>query len=355
MISKEFKELVKKIKELGWTIWDVPYNILIDKETLKPKPSTKNLKTFELINLISKLPTNEKEVVGSRRRREKSSIDSQLLNYVQSELGSNSNLGIIENLYSLYIDYTSKLKTLQAKKDRESLKLAKELEKEKLIMSLDRRDIANTISGIIKSMNPYIKRQEDSIKTTFKLKEKELLDEWSDIEESMKNDDVKIIRPSKSIESVIMWSPIKYNGTAKNVKDYIRSKHYSFFNKWFDRKGYSLNTSAKYILGGKINDLISQFQKAFRQNEELKVEVLFHRLIKINPTLRDYTLTSPYNGTEFTLTATNDKGVNYTINTNTITAGGYNIQRLHTRWLVTVRNSQTGKIEKFTIDDKTKS
>lgn len=352
MISTEFKNLVKGVKDSKWkTVWDVPYNVLIDKATGEPKQTPKNLITHNLITLVSKLPESELKALSPRYKSD--SLQSNMEQFVKSTLGGEEYWGILTSLFELFTDYRSKMKTVLAKKERDAKKAEVERKKQKLILSLNRKDIAQSISKIQKSMEPYIKGHEKSIESTFKSKEKELLSDWSSVQKSMKDDDVVIIRPSKNPTSTIQYSPIQYNGPSKTVKDYILSKHRSFATKWFNTKLYSLNTTATYIFDGKVGDLISQFQKAFRQGEELKVEVLFHRLIKINPTLRDYTLTSPYNGSEFTLSATNDKGVNYTINTNTITAGGYNIQRLHTRWLVTVRNSQTGKIEKFTIDDKT--
>jgi hypothetical protein len=350
MISKEFKDLVKGVKKLGRG-YDVPYNILFDKVTGELKQTPKNIQAFELVKLYDKIDDTEKKALQMGWRGD-SKIKHALDAYLKAEFGQDTSIFTF-SLPDLSSDYRRKMKTILAKKERDTKKAEVEREKQKLILSLNRKDIAQSISKIQKSMEPYIKGHEKSIESTFKSKEKELLSDWTSIQKSMEDNGVVIIRPSKNPVSTIQYSPIQYNGPSKTVKDYILDNHYSFANKWFNTKLYSLNTTATYIFDGKVGDLISQFQKAFRQGEEFKVEVLFHRLIKINPTLRDYTLTSPYNGSEFTLSATNDKGVNYTINTNTITAGGYNIQRLHTRWLVTVRNSQTGKIEKFTIDDKT--
>jgi hypothetical protein len=354
MISNEFKDLVKGVKDSKWkTVWDVPYNVLIDKITGEPKQNPKNIITYNLITLVSKLPESELKALSPRYKSD--SLQSNMQQFVKSTLGGEEYWGILTTLSGLFTDYRSKMKTILAKKDREVKKLAVANEKNKLILSLSRSDIKNSMDMIKKSMEPYIKSSENSIKETITKKETEFLKEWKEIEKSMEKDGVELVNPSKSIEGKIMYSGVRYDGPAKSVKEYIRYNFRNFFVKWFDNKGYGLSTSAKYIANGQASGLINSLQKQFRESQEFKVEVLFHRLIKTNPTLKGYTLTSPYNGNEFMMEARNDKGEKVIITTNTILAGGYNIQRLHSRWLVQLRNSVTGKQEKFTIDDKTKA
>ena len=353
MVSKEFKELVKGIKKAGWTVWDIPGHIALDKITLEPKPTTKNMTAYELVQLVGELSDKELEVFHFRNRRKEIPLRGVMAQYVQSQL--NENLGIIERIIELYKTYTDKIKDVKIKRDREAKKREKELVKQKLIMSLDRKDIANTISNIKKSMEPHIIRQEKFIEDVFKKKEKQLMDDWNTIYKELQNTGIvkdSFYSGTRSPESLLMYGRIKYNDTTIKIKEYIRINHYLFIHQWFDKKGYALKPSAKFILDGQTDDLIERAQTQFRQNEELKVEILFHRLMKNNPTLRKYELAVPYNGSEFTLSAENEKGEELLIQTNTIEAGGYNIQRLHTRWLVGIRNTVTNKKEKFTIDDR---
>jgi hypothetical protein len=353
MISKEFKNFAAGVKKLN--IVELPYNILVDKSTGEPKPSAKNLKAFELVSLISKLPQSELSTLKMGRMKRGDTNFIEAGSYLKSVAGNNFDSFYLRDVLDLYIDYTKKVEAFQAKKDREAKKLAVAKEKDKLILSLSRSDIKNSMDMIKKSMEPYIKRSENSIKETITKKETEFLKEWKEIEKSMEKDGVELVNPSKSIEGKIMYSGVRYTGPAKTLKEYIRYNFRGFFVKWFDNKGYGLTTSAKYISNGQASELITTLQKQFRQSQEFKVEVLFHRLIKTNPTLKGYVLSSPYNGNEFMMEATNDRGEKVIITTNTILAGGYNIQRLHSRWLVQLRNSVTGKQEKFTIDDKTKA
>jgi hypothetical protein len=351
MVSKEFKELVNAIKKTGWTSsWDIPYNLLIDKTTGEPKQSPKNLVLYDVIVAVSKLPEAELKAISSRVNNE---LSDTLDNFLVSQLPKLPN--ILSNLHGLYKDYQKKVVTIVAKRERDAKKTEIQREKEKLILSLNRKDIADSINKIKKSMEPYIVKGEKSIETTFRTKEKELVSAWKVVKADLDSNNVEYIRPTDSAVSTIHYTRIRGLTGINSVKEFILKKHRTFANTWFDNKLYQLNTAATYILGGQVGDLINQFKKRFRDGEDFKVELLFHRLIKLNPTLRDYTLAIPYNGREFRLTATDDRRVKYTIDTNTITAGGYNIQRLHTRWLVQLRNSDTGKIEKFTIDDKSKT
>lgn len=351
MISKEFKDFTDLVKKLN--ISELPYNILVDKNTGEPKPSAKNLQAFKLVEALLKL--NDSEFTTLFRDRFKwEGGGKPHVEYFQKVGGGKFNGYYLREIIALAYDYRKKVEAIEAKKEREAKKARIETEKQKLLLTLNRKDIADSINKIKKSMSPYITKAEASIKETFKRKEKEFFDEWEVIKNEMKKDGVEIIRPSSSIETTISFSTAIVDGKKMLVKDYIRRKHYSFIHKWMDSKGYKLNTSATYFSNGNTDKLISQTQTQFRDSQEIKVEVLFHRLLKTNPTLRNYNLSSPYNGTEFTLSSNNDKGEEIRIQTNTIQAGGYNIQRLHTRWLVDIRNTVTGKGEKFTIDDKTK-
>jgi hypothetical protein len=353
MISKEFKEFTKKVKQLN--IVELPYSIVFDKVTGKPKASGKNLQVFELIDALLKLKDDEFTSLFRNRYKQNSSEFDEAAEYLMNNAGKRFDKYYLQSLINLTYDYRKKVEAIEAKRARDAKKAGIEVEKQKLLLTLNRKDIADSINKIKKSMNPYIRKAEESIAETLNRKEKEFISGWEDIQRAMEVGGVEVIRPSSNIESTIAYSSAIIDGKKTTVKDYIRQKHSRFFHTWMDSKGYRLNTSATYFSNGNTSKLISQTQTQFRDSQEYKVEVLFHRLLKTNPTLKNYQLAVPYNGTEFTLTANNEKSEQIRIQTNTIQAGGYNIQRLHTRWLVDIKNTVTGKGEKFTIDDKTKA
>lgn len=83
--------------------------------------------------------------------------------------------------------------------------------------------------------------------------------------------------------------------------------------------------------------LTAQNEYQFAEHE--KVDALFGRLRFKYPDLVDFELKTPtrgVNGLEYYMTAYDKNGVVYRIMTETIYAGGYNIQRLHLRWLMSV-------------------
>lgn len=80
-------------------------------------------------------------------------------------------------------------------------------------------------------------------------------------------------------------------------------------------------------------------QNEYQSREHEKIEALFGRLRMKYPDLVDFKLDAPVrgvNGIEYYMKAYDKNGVEYRIMTETIYAGGYNIQRLHLRWLMSV-------------------
>lgn len=351
MISKEFKEFAKVVKSLN--IKNAPDNIQVDKNTGEPKPSAKNLQAFKLVDAILQL--NDVEFATLYRSRYKGGTEfDSAVEYLEKVAGKEFDKRYLADIIYLAYEYRGKVEKIKARKEREAKKANLAAEKQKLILSLDRRDIAKAITDITKSMKPYITKGEKGIQSTIKGKEKEFNKDWKSIQSSIKKDGYELIIPfggRASGKATLTHGNIRKGDETISLKNYIRDKFYKFYDNWFSTGGYELNTAATYIVDGRVDKLIEQLQKQFREGEEFKVELLFHRLIKKNPTLNNYKLSSPYNGNEFTLNAVNDKGEGIVIQTNTITAGGYNIQRLHTRWLVDMKNTATNKSEKFKIDN----
>lgn len=351
MVSKEFKEFAKVVKSLN--IKDAPSNIQIDKNTGEPKPSAKNLQAFKLVDALLKLNDSEFTTLFRSRYKGGTEFDNAVA-YLESVAGKEFNKNYLADVIYLAYEYRQKVEKIEARKEREAKKARIEAEKNKVILSLNRKDIAKAITGITKSMKPYIVKGEKNIQSTIKGKEKEFNKDWKDIQSAIKKDGYELIIPfggRASLKATLLMGNLHKGDNKVSLKSYIRERFYRFYDNWFTKSGYELNTAATYIAEGRVDKLIEQLQKQFREGEEFKVELLFHRLLKKNPTLNNYTLSSPYNGNEFTLNAVNDKGETIVIQTNTITAGGYNIQRLHTRWLVDIRNTVSGKSEKFKIDN----
>lgn len=361
MASKEFKDLVAAVKKAGGHAYDVPFNILIDKETGEPKPSAKNLQAYELAMLAGKLSDAEVRalsVIGTHYAKN-TPEEIAIKDYVKSEIKGDPYFYTFRNLRDLYRDVTKKRSEIQKKKEREAKKNAVATAKAQVTASLNRKDVAATVSKILKGMEPYIVKGEKQIKDTFEKKDKEFQKDWKETLDYMKAQKVVVTRGARHIESGRADDMLRYgdvrdgNGKEMDFTEFVVNNRLPLRN-WVDHKWQPIK-SLSWFASGKTSEFIQTAQQAFRRGELDKVNILFFRLFKSNPTLQNYTLVGSYDGGEFTLEANNEKGEKIVIQTNTITAGGYNIQRLHTRWLVSVRNTVSGKTEKFTIDDKDKA
>lgn len=92
---------------------------------------------------------------------------------------------------------------------------------------------------------------------------------------------------------------------------------------------------------------IAKAQKMYREKEYGKIDKLVYKLKTKYPNLSNFVMTNyrrGVDGIEFTLTADNPDG-KVSIFTQTIYAGGYNIQRLHLRWLMHVNDSQGQRVK----------
>jgi hypothetical protein len=108
------------------------------------------------------------------------------------------------------------------------------------------------------------------------------------------------------------------------------------------RLGILLRTSVE-----RLPEFIAKAQKAYREKEYGKIDKLIYKLKARYPSLANFVMTNfrkGVDGIEFTLTADNPDG-KVSIFTQTIYAGGYNIQRLHLRWLMNVNDAQGKKIK----------
>jgi len=108
------------------------------------------------------------------------------------------------------------------------------------------------------------------------------------------------------------------------------------------RLGILLRTSIE-----RLPEFIAKAQKAYREKEYGKIDKLIYKLKARYPSLANFIMTNfrkGVDGIEFTLTADNPDG-KVSIFTQTIYAGGYNIQRLHLRWLMNVSDAQGKKIK----------
>lgn len=356
MISNEFKQLAKAIVSSGM-MDNFPYSVLIDKVTGEPKNTPKNMVLFNIVQQMMKMPEAERITLSYHR------VTPEMIDYFKTLTDRPVYpASILDSVYRIGKDYISKMKVLSAKKDREAKKLAVASAKQQLTNSLDRKDIAATISKIIASIEPYIVKSEATIEQQLKDKEKKFEADWNTTMQMLKKEGASFSfagNPEdvsfRKAYDIMRAGRINVNGKNEYFDGYATIGRWPLSN-WMD---YKTGGPVQFIrLIQRPNDLellASQMKKQFRDSQIHKVNVLFHRLMKSNPSLRGYEMTKKYNGNEFTLEAQNDKNEKIIIQTNTILAGGYNIQRLHARWLVSVKNSATGKTEKFTIEDKDKA
>lgn len=347
MPSQQFKNFLLSVKKAGDNV-DLPHYIGVDKVSGEIKQTPKNLRAYELVKSFDTLPDNEKSALATWRV---TPLRNELHDYAKTIL--KNPFTATSSIPDLWRTLRSKLGDIEKRKEREAKKAATAAKKQSLVNSLNRKDVANTVSGILKSMEPYISKAEVEIKQNFEKQDKEFTKDWNDTLKKMEQTGVFFVghNRGKTPHEAIFWNRVSVEGIEMRFNHYIVQSGVPI-RKWLNSRGWEMTQSGAWIAKGEVNGLIKQTQKLFRISQESKVNTLFFRLFNSNPTLSNYELSSPYNGKEFSLNAINEKGERIVIQTTTILAGGYNIQRLHTRWLVNVRNSITGKAEKFTITDK---
>lgn len=143
-------------------------------------------------------------------------------------------------------------------------------------------------------------------------------------------------------------------------QDFIRKEKETlsekeFEEKWavkdYDRKGnvigYDIEEFYKRTLEGKLlgwdewetNKYIKEQQDAYQDREHGKLNLLFYKLKTRYPTINEFKfgdVSKRRTGLEFHITGYDSNDVIYRIDTNTIFAGGWNIQVYHMRWLMSV-------------------
>jgi hypothetical protein len=118
--------------------------------------------------------------------------------------------------------------------------------------------------------------------------------------------------------------------------------YYSMSKFYASRLGVLLQLS-----DARLPEFILKAQKAYRTKEYSKVDGLVYKLKTKYPNLSNFVMTNyrkGVDGIEFTLTADSPEG-KVSILTQTIYAGGYNIQRLHLRWLMHVSDALGHKVK----------
>ncbi len=128
----------------------------------------------------------------------------------------------------------------------------------------------------------------------------------------------------------------------KAMYDQPEKIYYSINIFYASHFGILLRTKSEYL-----PTFITKAQKMYREKEYGKIDKLIYKLKAHYPSLSNFVMTNfrkGVNGIEFTLIADNPDG-KVSIYTQTIYAGGYNIQRLHLRWLMQISDSLGKKVK----------
>ena len=175
----------------------------------------------------------------------------------------------------------------------------------------------------------------------------------------------------EKIETFLQEQEAKIDVDIKKTRDYIQNDYRTLGREEFAKKhgekhyhkGYGGQPAKEYYSLAKFEysrlgvllrlrqeqlpEFIAKAQKAYREKEYDKINKLIYKLKAYYPSLSNFIMTNfrkGVDGIEFTLSADNPDG-KVNIFTQTIYAGGYNIQKLHLRWLMHVNDSQGKKIK----------
>jgi hypothetical protein len=180
-----------------------------------------------------------------------------------------------------------------------------------------------------------------------------------------------VLKIRQTIEDFLVEQEIKISNNIKNnwqliheqyktlsqdefQKKYGEKKFYKAFRGQPQKEYYSLSKFWSSNLGvllrmksDRLPEFIAKAQKAYREKEYGKIDGLIYKLKARYPSLTNFIMTNyrkGVDGIEFTLTADSPDG-KVVIYTQTIYAGGYNIQRLHLRWLMHVNDTQGNRFK----------
>jgi len=165
------------------------------------------------------------------------------------------------------------------------------------------------------------------------------------------------------IQGFLQEQFVKIDADIKKTKTFITDKHNTMSPEEFQetygekiyRRGsqdsfyYSMSRFENSKLGiilrlrdAQMPEFILKAQESYREKEYFKIDKLVFKLKQRFPALQNFVMTnfgSSLDGIEFVISADDPEG-KVVIDTSTIYAGGYNIQRLHLRWLMHVSSPQ---------------